>query len=296
LFEFPEFAFPLASPDPSADLAPLESSPPAVLVGDAPPLQPEARAVRLAKFEREQLIVDYLNRGVSVAEIATRLNVGEKRMRAVIREILGRRQPHPPEEFVAIQVSRLNEALLVAYSAMSVTNLKAVDQVVRIVRELDRYHGFAAAGRRPAPRLDAPAAAAMTFGAALVCRAEFPPLEVRDREEHSDEAIQGSDGFLEAPASDDGESPPSPGSLPRGRAARPENLPQHPEKIESAPGAANPPDQGDAATEERIERIGACGPQRGGAARDQGSSSPSPSLPHDDRPGGRAPGILAATL
>jgi transposase-like protein len=99
------------------------------------------------------LIVEYLNRGVSVAEIAARFDIGEKRMRAIIREILARRMPAPPEEFLAIQLSRLNEALLVAYSAMSPTNLKAVDQVVRIVRELDRYHGFAVAGRRrPAPR------------------------------------------------------------------------------------------------------------------------------------------------
>ena len=73
-------------------------------------------------------------------------------MRAIIREILARRMPHPPEEFVAIQVSRLNEALLIAYSAMSPTNLNAVDQVVKIVRELDRYGGaFAAEWRRPEP-------------------------------------------------------------------------------------------------------------------------------------------------
>ena len=101
----------------------------------------EARAARVAKFEREQLIVDYLNRGVSVAEIATRFDVGEKRMRAIIREIFARRMPAPPKEFVAIQVSRLNEALLVAYSAMTDMNLKAVDRVVKIVRELDRYMG-----------------------------------------------------------------------------------------------------------------------------------------------------------
>ena len=82
-----------------------------------PPTQ--ARAARLKKFAREQLIVDYLNRGVSVAEIAARIGVGEKRMRAVIRDIFARRMPHPPGEFVAIQVSRLNEALLVAFSAMS---------------------------------------------------------------------------------------------------------------------------------------------------------------------------------
>ena len=112
-----------------------------------PPVQ--ARAARLEKFQREQAIVEYLNRGVSVVEIAARVGVGEKRMRAIIREILARRMPGPPMEFVAIQTSRLNEALLVAYSAMSPTNLGAVDRVIRIVRELDRYRGFCAAERRP---------------------------------------------------------------------------------------------------------------------------------------------------
>ncbi len=140
----------------------------------------DARAARLAKFEREQLIVDYLNRGVSVAEIAARIDVSEKRMRAIIREILARRMPAPPEEFVAIQVSRLNEALLVAYSAMGEMNLKAVDRVVRIVRELDRYHGFVAAERRlSAPsRLEEPEEATAAFGEALVQRPEFPPQEL----------------------------------------------------------------------------------------------------------------------
>ncbi len=107
------------------------------------------RAGRQAKFERERLIVDYLNRGVSIAEIAGRLGVTEKRMRALVRESLARRAPPAPEEYAAIQASRLNEALLVAYGAMSPGNLKAVALVVRIVRELDRYHGFVADGRRP---------------------------------------------------------------------------------------------------------------------------------------------------
>ena len=111
------------------------------------------RAARWEKFERERLIVDFLNRGVSVAEIAGRIGVTEKRMRALVREILARRAPAAPEAFAAIQASRLNEALAVAYSAMSPGNLKAVALVVRIVRELDRYHGFAPAGRRvPLPR------------------------------------------------------------------------------------------------------------------------------------------------
>jgi transposase-like protein len=42
-------------------------------------------ATRLEEVNREQLVVGYLNSGVSVAEIAARVDVGEKRMRAIIR-------------------------------------------------------------------------------------------------------------------------------------------------------------------------------------------------------------------
>ena len=72
---------------------------------------------------------------------------GEAHARARQRD--PRRAPAAPEEYAALQASRLNEALLVAMSAMSPANLKAVALVVRIVRELDRYHGFVPAARRP---------------------------------------------------------------------------------------------------------------------------------------------------
>jgi hypothetical protein len=111
------------------------------------------RAARQAKASRERRIIASLNRGVSVAAIAELEDVGETRMRALVRDILASRMPEPPAQFLAIQVSRLNEALLVSFGAMSGANLHAVDRVVKIVRELDRYHGFVAAVRRglPAP-------------------------------------------------------------------------------------------------------------------------------------------------
>ncbi len=139
-----------------------------------------ARSAPLKRFEREQVVVEYLNRGVSVVEIAARIGVGEKR--ALIREILARRMPHPPAEFVAIQVSRLNEALLVAYSAMAPTNLKAVAQVVEIVRELDRYGGaFAAEWARPeASGRDAPSEEDAAFARAWLCGDADPELEDDD--------------------------------------------------------------------------------------------------------------------
>jgi len=72
-------------------------------------------------------------------------------MRALVQEILARRAPQPPAEFLALQVSRLNEALFVSYNAMSGLNLQAVDRVVKIVRELDRYHGFSATEQAQVP-------------------------------------------------------------------------------------------------------------------------------------------------
>ena len=94
-------------------------------------------------------------------------------MRALIRD--------PSPGVVAIQVSRLNEALLVAFSAMSGMNLRAVDRMIRVAREFDRHHGVSAAARRlqePDPQiavqgLAAPAEAAAEYGGALFGRAEL---------------------------------------------------------------------------------------------------------------------------
>jgi hypothetical protein len=110
--------------------------------------------------EREQQIIHLLNAGVSIHEIAARQRLSLKRMRNLVREILARRMPRPPAEFVALQISRLSEALLVSYTAMGGSNLKAVDRVVTIVRELDRYHGFPSRevpARAEEPRLAPPA-------------------------------------------------------------------------------------------------------------------------------------------
>ena len=122
------------------------------------------RAARAKKSEREQRIVGLLNRGVSVAEIAAREGVTLFHMRNVVRGILARRQPQPPADYLALQVSRLNEAMLISYSSMYNTetgaNFNAIDRVVKIVREMDRYHGFTAAAQPQAETAPAPLPAA----------------------------------------------------------------------------------------------------------------------------------------
>jgi hypothetical protein len=230
MFDSFQATAPAAHCQPPADGqgAPAEGAKLANPGGETPALRPEkeAHAARLKKFKREQLVVDYLNRGVSVVEIAARIGVGEKRMRAIIREIIARRQPHPPEEFVVIQISRLNEAMLNAFSAMSPKNLKAVAQVVRIVGQLDRYHGFDAADwkRRLERGWQAKLAdESATTGGALFCSAE---LALQDAEiERLDLLLEGGFGGL------------------AGAGARPEIPLQDAEMIDSALGSLSTPDK-----------------------------------------------------
>ena len=231
----------------------------AVLSADKPRnrLIEARRGARRAKFERERLIVDCLNRGVSVAEVAQRIGVTEKRMRALVKEILARRTPAAPEDFAALQVSRLNEALLVAYSAMSAENLRAVGLVVRIVRELDRYHGFVAAGRRP--RRDPHVGADGREPLALVgdCPEEARPAPEKDCRRSPDAASEGEQVFV--PASADAVE-----TFAARTADRSEKVPQALEKMESAPGKGAVPNAPEGVSQEaedagsaQLEGVGA---------------------------------------
>jgi hypothetical protein len=79
---------------------------------------------------------------VTIEEIAASEGISPRWARERKAAILARRTIDPPREFVQLQIRRLSEAMLVAYSALSTGNLHAVDQVIKLVRELDRYHGF----------------------------------------------------------------------------------------------------------------------------------------------------------
>jgi len=107
---------------------------------------------------RELRILERLGAGISVTEIAVKEKLTTRRVRQLIANGLSRRDRLPDAEFAELQVRRLNEALLVSYGAMTDGNLKAVDRVVTIVRELDRYHGRGPSPSAPAlaPRVAAP--------------------------------------------------------------------------------------------------------------------------------------------
>ena len=65
--------------------------------------------------------------------------------------MLEKRQLDPPAGFVQLQIARLSEAMIVARTMMMEGDLQAMDRMIGLTRELDRYHGFAR------PRLPLPA-------------------------------------------------------------------------------------------------------------------------------------------
>ena len=154
--------------------------------------------------------------GLTVAHIARVEQLTVRRVRQIIAEMLASRESDPPAGFVQLQIARLSEAMIVARTMMMQGNLQAMDRLIKLTSELDRYHGFAPA-QIPRAREAAPP------------RLAAPELR----------AISPNRGVSLA------------GIAARGLTAkrsRPEMAPQRLEKIESAPGngmgseASNPQD------------------------------------------------------
>jgi hypothetical protein len=119
----------------------------------------EARARRLR-------LIRALAPGQSIEEVAAREDISLRRARERVSAILSRRAD-PPAEFAQLQIRRRSEAMLVAHGAMSNGNLKAVDQVVKITREFDRYFGLALSLSAAAPEAVAPLPPALPTPALL---------------------------------------------------------------------------------------------------------------------------------
>ena len=117
--------------------------------------RPRKRSTKRQMALRDYKVIELLAAGFPIEEIAAREGISARRARGHAAAALARRTLDPPAHFAQLQIRRLSEALLVCTSAMSRGNLQAVDRVVKIVRELDRYHGFGPAAA--APRLTAPA-------------------------------------------------------------------------------------------------------------------------------------------
>jgi hypothetical protein len=110
---------------------------------------------RRATAERKLRILERLTSGASVANIARVEKLTIRRVRQIVAEMLVKREVDPPAGFVQLQIARLGDAMVVAHTMMMEGDLKAMDRLIKLTGELDRYHGFGrpqgAASPEPAP-------------------------------------------------------------------------------------------------------------------------------------------------
>jgi hypothetical protein len=101
------------------------------------------RATKRELAMRDLRFIEKLAAGATIEEIAASEGISIKWARERKAALLASRLIDAPHEFIKLQIRRLSEAMLVSYSAMSLGDLNAVDKVIKVARELDRYHGFA---------------------------------------------------------------------------------------------------------------------------------------------------------
>jgi hypothetical protein len=117
----------------------------------APAAEPARRVAPRRKTADQRLrILERLTTGLSVVHIARVEKLTVRRVQQIIAAMLESREIDPPAGFVQLQVARLGEAMIVTRTIMMEGDLQAVDRMIRLTRELDRYHGFAPA-QIPAP-------------------------------------------------------------------------------------------------------------------------------------------------
>ena len=100
------------------------------------------RTTKRELAKRDLRFIEKLAAGATIEEIAASEGISVKWARERKAAVLASRVIDTPHEFIKLQIRRLSEAMLVSYSAMSLGDLKAVDKVIKVARELDRYHGF----------------------------------------------------------------------------------------------------------------------------------------------------------
>jgi hypothetical protein len=96
-------------------------------------------------------MLERLTCGLSIVHIARVENLTVRGVQQIIAAMPESREIDPPAGFVQLQVARLSDAMIVGHTMMMEGDLQAVDRMIRLTRELDRYHGFAQAPAPPEP-------------------------------------------------------------------------------------------------------------------------------------------------
>ena len=160
---------------------------------------PPASAGAIEREARRHRIMDRVRCGWSYEQIAGTETLTPQRIGQIVRESLARIEIDPAGEHVRLQTARLEAALRLAAERVDEGELGAIDRLLRVLVQIDRYHARALAP----PPFDAQAEAAAEFDARLDALLE------RVAEEKA-QAARAASGDRARPASTDFGFPATP--------------------------------------------------------------------------------------
>jgi transposase len=111
------------------------------------------RTRREALIKRRETYFDLLVSGYSVEQIASRTKTSGSTVRRILGQALAKRRLDAPEDYARIQVARLTKALRCADVSLEEGDLKAIVPLLKVVRELNLYHGVNVGSPRTAPAM-----------------------------------------------------------------------------------------------------------------------------------------------
>jgi hypothetical protein len=111
------------------------------------PTSERARKRAAGKIRREALVkrreayFDLLVSGYSVEQIASHTKKCPSAVRRAVGQALAKRRLDAPEDYARLQVARLTKALRCADVSLEEGDLKAIAPFLKVVRDLNLYHG-----------------------------------------------------------------------------------------------------------------------------------------------------------
>jgi transposase len=109
------------------------------------------KTVRELSIKRREAYFDLLVSGYSIEQIASHMKKSPAAVRRAVGQALAKRRLDAPEDYARIQVARLTKALRCADESLEEGDVKAIAPFLKVVRELNLYHGVNIGSARPAP-------------------------------------------------------------------------------------------------------------------------------------------------
>jgi hypothetical protein len=90
-------------------------------------------------LRRDRIFAQLLD-GQSIAAIAVEEKVTPRRIRQIIEQALAQWDADPVQDYVGMQIARLEPALRLIEQKIATGDVKVVDQLVKVLGLLDKYH------------------------------------------------------------------------------------------------------------------------------------------------------------